>query len=55
VGGGTLKSKDERLTLDTGGRRYRYYLVWITKLPADEDRVEISEIALLAPKAAPAS
>jgi serine/threonine-protein kinase len=35
------------VSLDTAGNRFRYYLVWITKLPADEQRVEISEIALL--------
>jgi hypothetical protein len=52
VGGGTIKTRDERLTLDTGGTAYRYYLIWITKLAEGEDNVEISEIALLAPKAA---
>ena len=28
------------------GNRYRYYLVWITKLPPGADRVKISEIRL---------
>ena len=33
VGGGTVKRKRQRFTLRTGGKPYRYYLVWITKLP----------------------
>jgi len=33
--------------LDTAGQDFRYYLVWITELPPDGDRVEISEITLL--------
>ena len=28
------------------GKRYRYYLVWITKLPPGQERVEISEVSL---------
>ena len=32
--------------LNYGLERYRYYLVWITKLPADKERVEISEVSL---------
>jgi tRNA A-37 threonylcarbamoyl transferase component Bud32 len=36
----------QRLDLDTAGNRFRYYLVWITKLPPGVDRVEISEIRL---------
>ena len=28
------------------GERYRYYLVWITELPPDTERVEIGELAL---------
>ncbi|MGZ6642270.1 MAG: protein kinase domain-containing protein [Solirubrobacteraceae bacterium] len=35
-----------RLNLDTAGNRYRYYLVWITKLPPNADRVKISEVRL---------
>jgi eukaryotic-like serine/threonine-protein kinase len=35
-----------RLSLDTAGNRFRYYLVWITKLPPNADKVEISEIRL---------
>ncbi|HEX6389623.1 MAG TPA: protein kinase [Solirubrobacteraceae bacterium] len=39
------KTKNE-LTLDTGAERYRYYLVWITKLPTGKQSAEISEISL---------
>jgi hypothetical protein len=35
-----------RVKLDPGGKRYRYYLVWITKLPPDKSSVEIAEIRL---------
>ena len=43
---GTVDSKDTRFKLDTGGKPYRYYLVWITKLAPDQTRAEISEIRL---------
>jgi serine/threonine-protein kinase len=46
VAGGKVKRKEQRFTLRTGGKRYRYYLVWITQLPPDTERVEISEINL---------
>ncbi len=46
VGGGPVRSADQRFRLDTGGERYRYYLVWITELPPDTERVEIGEVAL---------
>jgi len=35
-----------RVRLDTRGRRYRYYLVWITHLPPESSAVEIAEIRL---------
>jgi tRNA A-37 threonylcarbamoyl transferase component Bud32 len=35
-----------RVKLDPGGKRYRYYLVWITKLPPGKSSVEIAEIRL---------
>jgi serine/threonine-protein kinase len=35
-----------RVRIDPDGKRYRYYLVWITKLPQDERAVEIGEIRL---------
>jgi serine/threonine-protein kinase len=53
VGGGTVKGKEQRFRLSTDGTSYRYYLVWITKLPRSDTNAEISEIALLAPKARP--
>jgi eukaryotic-like serine/threonine-protein kinase len=45
IGGGAVRSDNQRFRLQ-GGERYRYYLVWITALPPDEQRVEISELAL---------
>src|SRR3954449_9950270 len=35
-----------RVKLDPGGKRYRYYLVWMTKLPPEKSSVEIAEIRL---------
>jgi serine/threonine-protein kinase len=49
LGGGTVRRDEQRFNLD-GGEPYRYYLVWITELPPDAERVEISEIGLLAPE-----
>jgi tRNA A-37 threonylcarbamoyl transferase component Bud32 len=46
VGGGTVKSSDQRFKLDTGETDYRYYLVWITQLAPGSERAEISEIRL---------
>jgi serine/threonine-protein kinase len=51
VGGGAVRTKEQRFPLENS-RTYRYYLVWITKLPAGRGNVKISEIALLAPKPA---
>ena len=50
VGGGVVERRKQRFPLDTGGRSYRYYLVWITQLPPDEGRVEITQVTLLAPE-----
>ncbi|MGI8558808.1 MAG: protein kinase domain-containing protein [Solirubrobacteraceae bacterium] len=36
----------ESIPLDTAGDTFRYYLVWITKLPANADRAAISTLAL---------
>lgn len=33
--------------LDTAGQRFRFYLLWITELPPNSSKVEISEITLL--------
>jgi serine/threonine-protein kinase len=46
LGGGVVKSDHQRFKLAASGERYRYYLVWITELPPESPRVEISEIAL---------
>jgi tRNA A-37 threonylcarbamoyl transferase component Bud32 len=46
VGGGKVKQQRQRFALHTNGKAYRYYLVWITKLPPGAERVEISDISL---------
>lgn len=48
---GTIDNAErvETVDLDTAGNPFRYYLVWITKLPAGAQKVEISEIVLRAP------
>ena len=50
VGGGTVDKRKQRFELDTGDEDYRYYLVWITKLPPEEDSVAITQVTLSAPK-----
>jgi len=50
VGGGTIDTRKQTFKLDTGDKRYRYYLVWITKLPPNEDHVGITQVTLSAPK-----
>jgi serine/threonine-protein kinase len=45
VAGGTV-GKHQRFNLRTGGKQYRYYLIWITKLPPNQERVEISDVSL---------
>jgi hypothetical protein len=50
VGGGTVAKRKQTFKLQTGDRRYRYYLVWITKLPPDEGSVGITQLTLSAPK-----
>ena len=47
LGGGVVKGDHERFKLAASGERYRYYLVWITDLGENGQRVEIGEIALL--------
>jgi serine/threonine-protein kinase len=49
VGGGRVTKSKQRFTLNTDGKRYRYYLVWITALPPDASQVEIGEIVLARP------
>jgi hypothetical protein len=50
VGGGEMDSTRKTLGLDTGGQRFRYFLIWITKLVKDEQgrfSASISELRLL--------
>src|SRR5918994_1865369 len=47
LGGGVVRSDQQRFRLAASGERYRFYLVWITELPPGSQRVEIGEIALL--------
>ena len=55
VGPGWKKLADLRnvqsrqdIRLDTGGKKYRYYLIWITQLPPDQTRVSIADLAVFA-------
>ena len=41
----TIASRS-KFAIDSSGLVYRYYLIWITKLPPDGDKVEISELSL---------
>jgi serine/threonine-protein kinase len=46
IGGGTVQKAKQRFTLDTAGKPYRYYLIWITALPPQGDKVEIGDVSL---------
>jgi eukaryotic-like serine/threonine-protein kinase len=46
VGGITDAKARLDVPLDTAGNRFRYYLIWITKLPPGQQHVEISEVYL---------
>jgi eukaryotic-like serine/threonine-protein kinase len=46
VADGTVRHTRQRFKLRTDGKQYRYYLVWITKLPPGQERVEISDVSL---------
>jgi serine/threonine-protein kinase len=46
VGAADRVGAREKIDLDTAGRRFRRYLVWITKLPEGAERAAISEILL---------
>ena len=50
LGRGAVAKGKQSFKLDTGNRNYRYYLVWITALPPDEDQVAITQLTLSAPK-----
>jgi serine/threonine-protein kinase len=44
VGGSQFVHNRERIRFSAG--RHRYYLLWLTKLPADEESAEIADLAL---------
>jgi serine/threonine-protein kinase len=46
VGSFTASQTKNRVDMDTGGRRFRYYLIWMTKLPPGRSSASISEIRL---------
>jgi serine/threonine-protein kinase len=46
IGSAPYVQRRQRIPLATGGQRYRYYLVWITRLPAGQNSVDVNEILL---------
>jgi serine/threonine-protein kinase len=46
VGGARGLKSRQPISLDTAGQSFRYYLVWITKLPQGAKKVLLSEVAL---------
>jgi tRNA A-37 threonylcarbamoyl transferase component Bud32 len=46
VGGPKEVGETANIPIDTRGRRYRYYLVWITKLGQGQEQAAISELTL---------
>jgi len=42
----TMTRTRQAISLDTAGQRFRYYLIWITKLPPGQEKAEISEVQL---------
>jgi serine/threonine-protein kinase len=47
VGSSTYVHNGERISLNTGGRRLRYYLIWLSTLPPGIQRATISDVTLL--------
>jgi hypothetical protein len=45
VGSDTRVSQEQQLPLDTGGARFRYYLLWITELP-EQGKATVKELTL---------
>ena len=39
-------AKRKKVYLDTGGRAYQYYLIWIFKLSPGQDHAEIATVRL---------
>jgi serine/threonine-protein kinase len=50
VGSATGVSSRQTISLNTQGTSYRYYLVWITKLPASSNTVSLNEVTLYEPR-----
>ena len=50
AGVGTVEKKKQSFPLDAGDRRYRYYLVWVTELPAGSRQGRDHAVTLSAPK-----
>jgi eukaryotic-like serine/threonine-protein kinase len=48
LAGGAVTRSRQRFRIAAGDTQYRYYLVWITKLPQGAGKVEIGEISLYA-------
>jgi serine/threonine-protein kinase len=46
LGGTDDTDQETQVDIDTGGVEYRYYLLWITRLPAEEQEAGISELTL---------
>jgi serine/threonine-protein kinase len=42
----TVGGSKERWLFSTRGKRYRYYMLWITSLPPNQQNVQISELSL---------
>ncbi len=46
VGGAGSVRNGDQITLSTGGRRFRYYLLWLTTLPPGQQMASIAELTL---------
>ena len=42
----TVKGNKERWQFTTKGKRYRYYMLWVTSLPPGQQQVRVSELTL---------
>jgi hypothetical protein len=39
--------EDFTFRIDTRGRKYRNYLLWISELPPDKEKAQVQELSLL--------
>ena len=46
LGSQNAVASTQRIPIDTAGQRFRYYLVWITKMPPGKENADIAELAL---------